>query len=555
VSPWIAGWAAFGLLCTACTDPAVVADDESESGTTGSMATTDTPVVTTAMPSTTSSPGDSSGDGSTAGDTGTTAASTIGETDDDSTTGDTDDGTSDDGTTGETDDDTSDDGTTDGTTGDPLPCGIDCSSIVTMDCQVGVCDKDSGLCVIESVADDTPCDDGLFCTVDDVCVAGVCQGGAPNDCGLVPEACDLIACDEAAQVCSIYDADDDAPCVSDNLCNLDSTCVAGECVAGSVVDCAGTPAPDECNVMLCNPGSGECEPVAGNDGDPCVDVSDLCLEGSTCLDGVCGNGVPVDCSSIDEDCGIGVCDPSDGVCTLDPIPPGESCALGTDDCNDGTCDMDGNCVSTPVNEGGACEDGSSCTTGTTCAAGVCQGGMSTIDVYFSEDFSSNAAGWTLDTNWQIGPAMASPSPGACGPGDPGVDTTPSADNGIAGVIIGGNAPTTVHPFYYITSPPIDVSTVPGPVFLSFNRWLNSDYTRYMQNRVEVYDGTSWVVLWESGPSPAVSDSDWTLQSFDISAYTGPNTQIRFGYEVGSSGAYTCSGWNLDDVVVAGGVCQ
>jgi hypothetical protein len=31
--------------------------------------------------------------------------------------------------------------------------------------------------------------------------------------------------------------------------------------------------------------------------------------------------------------------------------------------------------------------------------------------------------------------------------------------------------------------------------------------------------------------------------------------VRFGFNVGSSGVYTCSGWNIDDVLIATGTCM
>ncbi len=165
---------------------------------------------------------------------------------------------------------------------------------------------------------------------------------------------------------------------------------------------------------------------------------------------------------------------------------------------------------------------------------------------FTEDFSDNSAGWTLGSEWQIGPAMSSAGQSAGNP-DPGLDHTPTGDNGVAGVVIGGNASTTVHPYYFLTSPTIDLSGQGSNLSLEFYRWLNSDYTPYMQNTIEVFDGTSWQPIWQTGPQPGVQDSAWTFQTFDISSYANSNFQARFGFNVGSSGVYTVSSWNLDDV--------
>ena len=73
----------------------------------------------------------------------------------------------------------------------------------------------------------------------------------------------------------------------------------------------------------------------------------------------------------------------------------------------------------------------------------------------------------------------------------------------------------------------------------------------MQNTVDVFNGSSWINLWSSGGSPGVQDDAWTPQKFDISTYKSASTQIRFGFNVGSSGVYTVSSWNIDDVKLYG----
>lgn len=109
-------------------------------------------------------------------------------------------------------------------------------------------------------------------------------------------------------------------------------------------------------------------------------------------------------------------------------------------------------------------------------------GQASATTLFFEDFSDNSAGWTLGTEWQIGPATGSPGSGHGNP-DPAQDFTPTSDNGLAGVIIGGNATTSLHDYYFLTSPVINLSNAFTPVTLSFRRWLNSDYLPFMQNVV------------------------------------------------------------------------
>jgi hypothetical protein len=169
--------------------------------------------------------------------------------------------------------------------------------------------------------------------------------------------------------------------------------------------------------------------------------------------------------------------------------------------------------------------------------------------YFYENFNNNNAGWTPDIEWGIGPATASSGQQYGGP-DPAVDADGTVGGGVAGVAIGGNAITpTVHPSYFLTSPPINIQGAPT-AYLNFARWLNSDYTPYMQNRIDVFDGISWVNIYLSGGSPGVQDSAWTTcLSYDVTAYANAAFQVRFGFSIGSTGVFVVSSWNVDNVSI------
>ncbi|MBL8209960.1 MAG: PEP-CTERM sorting domain-containing protein [Bryobacterales bacterium] len=168
-------------------------------------------------------------------------------------------------------------------------------------------------------------------------------------------------------------------------------------------------------------------------------------------------------------------------------------------------------------------------------------------VLFSDTFANNNAGWTLGNNWQIGPAVAS-SPTGARNGDPGTDHTATGDNGIAGTVIGGNV-SIVRESSLLTSPMINLSAVPGTVTMSFWRWLNSDIQPYVRSSVEVFDGSTWVTVFENG-THTITDSAWTQFSYDVSAYKNADFRVRFGYVVlVNHGALPASGWNLDDVLV------
>jgi hypothetical protein len=176
-------------------------------------------------------------------------------------------------------------------------CAVDCSAIAVTDCNTAVCNDGSlpgmaGTCVVVPLTDGTACDDGLFCTAEDTCQAGVCVAGPPNDCDLSPGACEQVTCDEAASSCALEPFGNGSPCTSADLCQLDTSCLNGVCGGGVPNDCFLAPVPDECHVAQCNSLNGMCEPVAGNEGAPCVDQTDLCSVGNTCSAGTCLGGSP-----------------------------------------------------------------------------------------------------------------------------------------------------------------------------------------------------------------------------------------------------------------------
>jgi hypothetical protein len=307
------------------------------------------------------------------------------------------------------------------------------------------------------------------------------------------------------------------------------------------------------------------------------------MVGKMCEGGRCEGGVSKDCSALDVGCSAGVCDPGSGNCYAEPIAPGGACLSGTNECNRGTCDESGACVSIPtpgascpsetvgctvgvcseagvctprsVPDGGACVDSDWCTLGETCLAGLCQGGRpaTSATVYFNETFASGTAGWELGPTWQIGPARAS-SGQTYGNSDPALDHGPTADNGLAGVSIGGNAPLVVHPYYYLTSPVVDTG-VAGGVYLTFWRFLNSDEAPQMTNRVEVFDGLRWNVLFESGGYPGVRDAAWTKIRYDLTRYKNSSLRVRFGYAIARDAFVdTVSGWNVDDIEISNAAC-
>ena len=200
-----------------------------------------------------------------------------------------------------------------------------------------------GTCTYAPANEGGGCDDGDPCTSGDSCQSGTCAG-TPYTCNS-PEVCQTAtgATCLGDGTCN-YPADgalEGLPCSNGELCTAGETCSAGVCGGGAPKDC--TSADDDCNVGVCQPGTGDCVATPANGGAGCEDGL-FCTTGETCTDGVCGGGSQRDCSA------------------------------ATDDCNTGVCDEGADaCVGSPTNEGGTCNDGQACTLGDVCTAGTCGG--------------------------------------------------------------------------------------------------------------------------------------------------------------------------------------
>ena len=238
--------------------------------------------------------------------------------------------------------------------GGPCTSAEECVAF-TDSCNTGTCIN--GECGKFPANEDTPCDDGLLCTLTEACKAGVCTAISEKFCP-ASDSCHVGTCDLETDTCTVAPGNDGAGCIDADPCTLTGVCNAGVCSPGQAVDCSFL--DSECGFGTCDPQIG-CKVVAQNDGFPCEDGL-FCTDFDECTAGAC-NGVPKECA-----------------------PPGNVCLTGT-------CDEFSNtCIATPGNDGAACDDGNLCSAGETCAAGACIGGGPTNDGAVCDDANGCTGG-------------------------------------------------------------------------------------------------------------------------------------------------------------------
>ena len=146
-------------------------------------------------------------------------------------------------------------------------------------CTTTVCDPEVGC---QTTPVDEPCDDGSECTVNDTCVAGKCEGAAPqcND----SDPCTADSCEPAV---GCVNAPVQGACDDGNKCTTADTCVNGDCVGTLEVCDDGKP----CTYDVCDSVIG-CTFTELGDGTFCDD-GDNCTASDNCLGGVCVGTVAV----------------------------------------------------------------------------------------------------------------------------------------------------------------------------------------------------------------------------------------------------------------------
>jgi murein tripeptide amidase MpaA len=163
----------------------------------------------------------------------------------------------------------------------------------------------------------------------------------------------------------------------------------------------------------------------------------------------------------------------------------------------------------------------------------------TPELAYSFTMTANP-GWALGTGWAYGDPT-----GSCG--DP--------QNGFTGTnVVGYNLSgcyTNNIPARYATTTAIDCSNLVNTQ-LRFRRWLGLESSQYDHATIQASNnGTTWTTIWDY-VGPTISETSWSLQTYDISAVADeqPTVFIRWGMGPSDPGVVGC-GWNIDDVEILG----
>ncbi len=236
-------------------------------------------------------------------------------------------------------------------------------------CTSDSCDPDSGDCVFSS--NTLACEKDV-CTVNSQCADGSCQGGEPKVCD-DGDPCTWEYCTPSNPdgcYSELVDCSED-----DDACVKGKCFGNGDCEAETLVECSSKP----CHTVACDGESGDCvytkfaledQKVTCNDDNSCT--TDYCDDSGTCQ-----NDLVPDCMNLCEGktcedtnpCTTDLCDSDTGECIFgansEPCDDGDPCTFG-DVCADKVC-LQGD----PVE----CEEDDACITGVTCTDGECGGGI------------------------------------------------------------------------------------------------------------------------------------------------------------------------------------
>lgn len=253
------------------------------------------------------------------------------------------------------------------TKNDTCSAGICSGTLLNCDdgnvCTNNFCDELTGLCISQN--EGSICDDGDPCTIADSCVNGTCLG-VPLNCD-DSNPCTLDQCDPLSSTCENfpYATSQKIHCDDGDSCTFDDYCV-NVCdgkkrwlrAGNSCGVCMGTPKNcsdgNPCTLDMCDSQTGACETIQEMEGQLCDDQNP-CTLFDRCVRGLC-LGLPKTCDDLNS-CTLDSCNVTNGDCSNIPddflnCTDGNACTLG-DHCFNGTCNY---------NHTLNCDDGNACTT-------------------------------------------------------------------------------------------------------------------------------------------------------------------------------------------------
>ncbi len=154
-------------------------------------------------------------------------------------------------------------------------------------------------------------------------------------------------------------------------------------------------------------------------------------------------------------------------------------------------------------------------------------------------------GWSRTGQWAFGPPQglggyyATPDPAAA-----------YTSANVLGVNLAGDYATAPAGPDFVTTGPINLAGYAN-TRLRFRRWLNQESLPWANATIDIsVDGTNWNTLWSN--TGATIDTGWTRQYFDLSAYADNQATVylRWGHQT-FLGAWSLSGWNIDDIEILG----
>jgi len=168
---------------------------------------------------------------------------------------------------------------------------LDCSQF-TGGCVDGACNEQTDQCQGAPLPDGTPCNaDDNGCTVGDSCVEGNCEPGLSADCSWLSSPCIVGACkpagadDPEGYECESQFKPQNTECDDGLFCTIDDVCDgAGWCGSGGDNPCK--EAEDDCNDGHCDEAGDKCVPLPKEDGVSCND-GDACTIDDICKSGIC----------------------------------------------------------------------------------------------------------------------------------------------------------------------------------------------------------------------------------------------------------------------------